>query len=167
MYQTDERAPRGHTRSGTLGFTLIEVMVVMVIMVVAILGFVFGLGASVQDLSASGQSYYALNAARSKVEEMKGRPFGRLYANYGPGSGGETFAVSYEESGKTFTSSRIDFQSRVGVSSISVPPGTYKIILPKYNNWSPGIIQVQPSDPDRVTVNIRLRNGGQVRMTRS
>ena len=78
-----------------------------------------------------------------------------------------SFILTEEESGETFTSSRIDFQSRVGVSSITVPPGTYKIVLPKYNNWSPGTVQVQPSDPDRVTVNIRLRNGGQVRMTRS
>ena len=78
-----------------------------------------------------------------------------------------SFILTEEESGETFTSSRIDFQSRVGISSITVPPGTYKIVLPKYNNWSPGTVQVQPSDPDRVTVNIRLRNGGQVRMTRS
>jgi ABC-type amino acid transport substrate-binding protein len=78
-----------------------------------------------------------------------------------------SFTLTEEESGQRFTSSRIDFQSKVGVSSITVPPGTYKIVLPKYNNWSPGVVQVQPSDPDRVTVNIRLRNGGQVRMTRS
>jgi polar amino acid transport system substrate-binding protein len=78
-----------------------------------------------------------------------------------------SFTLTEEESGKTFTSSRIDFQSQVGVSSITVPPGTYKIVLPKYNNWSPGVVQVQPSDPDRVTVTIRLRTGGQVRMTRS
>lgn len=78
-----------------------------------------------------------------------------------------SFILTEEKSGKSFTSSRIDFQSRVGVSSLTVPPGTYKIVLPKYNNWSPGVVQVQPSDPDRVTVNIRLRTGGQVRMTRS
>jgi ABC-type amino acid transport substrate-binding protein len=78
-----------------------------------------------------------------------------------------SFTLTEAESGKIFTSSRIDFQSRVGVSRITVPPGTYKIVLPKYNNWSPGVVQVQASDPDRVTVNIRLRTGGQVRMTRS
>ena len=78
-----------------------------------------------------------------------------------------SFTLTEAESGKIFTSSRIDFQSRVGVSSITVPPGTYKIVLPKYNNWSPGVVQIQASDPGRVTVNIRLRNGGQVRMTRS
>ena len=78
-----------------------------------------------------------------------------------------SFTLTEEESGQRYTSSRIDFQSKVGVTSITVPPGTYKIVLPKYNNWSPGVVQVQPSDGDRVTVNIRLRNGGQVRMTRS
>jgi len=78
-----------------------------------------------------------------------------------------SFTLTEESTGKRYTSSRIDFQSRVGVSNITVPPGTYKIVLPKYNNWSPGVVQVQPSDPDRVTVNIRLRTGGQVRMTRS
>ncbi|MEE8349030.1 MAG: transporter substrate-binding domain-containing protein [Acidobacteriota bacterium] len=78
-----------------------------------------------------------------------------------------SFTLTEEESGKAFNSSRIDFQKRVGVSRITLPPGTYKIVLPKFNNWSPGVLQVQPSDPDRVTVNIRLRNGGQVRMTRS
>ena len=77
------------------------------------------------------------------------------------------FTLTEEESGESFQSSRIDFQKQVGVSSITIPPGTYKIVLPKYNNWSPGVVQVQASDPDRVTVNIRLRNGGQVRMTRS
>ena len=78
-----------------------------------------------------------------------------------------SFTLTEADSGKVFTSSRVDFQSKVGVSSITVPPGTYKIILPKYNNWSPGVVQIQASDPNRVTVNIRLRNGGQVRMTRS
>ena len=79
----------------------------------------------------------------------------------------QPFTLTEEETGKRYTSSRIDFQSRVGVSNITVPPGTYKIVLPKYNNWSPGAVQIQASDPGRVTVNIRLRNGGQVRMTRS
>ena len=71
MNKIDEHAPRRHLRCGTPGFTMIEIMAVMVILVVAILGFVFGLGASVQDLSASGQSFHALNAARSKVAELK------------------------------------------------------------------------------------------------
>ena len=78
-----------------------------------------------------------------------------------------SFILTDEESGKRYTSSRIDFKNRVGISSLSVPPGSYKIVLPKYNNWSPGVVVVQPSDPNRVTVNIRLQRGGQVRMTRS
>ncbi|MDA2934356.1 transporter substrate-binding domain-containing protein [Acidobacteria bacterium AH-259-D05] len=78
-----------------------------------------------------------------------------------------SFTLTNEESGKRYTSSRIDFPNRIGVSSVTVPPGTYKIVLPKYNNWSPGVVIVQPSDPNRITVNIRLLTGGQVRMTRS
>lgn len=85
------------------GFTMVELMFVMVIIVIALLGFVFGLGVSVQDVSASKQSYVALNAARSKIEEMKGERFRHLYTDYGPGAAGETFAVSYEEEGNTYT----------------------------------------------------------------
>ena len=88
---------------GRAGFTMVELMIVMVILVVALLGFVFGIGVSVQDISASKQSYLALNAARSKIEELKGQRFRTLYANYGPGSGNENFAVTYLEEGKTFT----------------------------------------------------------------
>lgn len=84
------------------GFTLVELMIVMAIIVVAILGFVFGLGVSVQEVSASKQSYMALNAARSKIEELKGERFRGLYADYGPGTTSETFAVTFEEEGKTF-----------------------------------------------------------------
>lgn len=84
------------------GFTLVELMIVMAILVVAILGFVFGLGVSIQEVSASKQSYMALNAARSKIEELKGEKFRYLYTDFGPGSAGQTFAVTYEEEGKTF-----------------------------------------------------------------
>ncbi len=130
LNQNDEHAPRGHTRSGTLGFTLIEIMAVMVILVVAILGFVSGLGASVQNLSASGQSFHALNAARSKVEELRGRPFGRLYADYGPGSGGETFAVSYGEGGKTIT-----LESPEGGSAGRIVFAVNETIIPGDFRW--------------------------------
>ncbi|MCZ6878728.1 MAG: ABC transporter substrate-binding protein [Acidobacteria bacterium] len=77
------------------------------------------------------------------------------------------FTLTEQESGQSFTSSRIDFQSSTGVSSITVPPGTYKLMVPKMNNWSPGIVVVQPSDPNRLTIRIRLQRGGQVRLTRS
>ena len=72
-----------------------------------------------------------------------------------------------QETGQSFTSSRIDFQSSTGVSGIKVPPGSYKLVIPRMNNWSPGIVVVQPSDPNRLTIRIRLQMGGQVRMTRT
>jgi type II secretory pathway pseudopilin PulG len=90
-------------RQGIAGMTMVELMIVMVILVVALLGFVFGLGVTVQDVSASKQSYVALNAARSKIEEMKGQRFRSLYTDFGPGSGSDSFVVTYEEEGKTFT----------------------------------------------------------------
>ena len=78
-----------------------------------------------------------------------------------------SFTLTDEKSGQSYTSSRIDFQKRIGLSNITVPPGRYKLIVRKMNNWSPGIVVVQPSDPERLTIKIRLQRGGQVRMTRS
>lgn len=77
------------------------------------------------------------------------------------------FILTDQDSGETYTSSRINFQSRVGISSTQVPPGTYKITLPKMNNWTPGGVTIVGSDPEQVTVNIRLRRGGSVVLSRS
>lgn len=85
------------------GLTMVELMITMVILVIALLGFVFGLGVSVQDVSASKQSYVALNAARSKVEELKGETFRNLYTDYGPAATASSFPVTYLEEGKTMT----------------------------------------------------------------
>lgn len=93
----------GKSLSSRGAFTMVELMFVLVILVVALLGFIFGVGVSVQDVSASKQSYIALNAARSKIEEMKGHQFNKIYADYGPGSAGETFDVTYEEEGNTYS----------------------------------------------------------------
>jgi ABC-type amino acid transport substrate-binding protein len=78
-----------------------------------------------------------------------------------------TFTLTDEKSGKAYNSSRIDFQGRTGSASVTVPPGSYQLMVRKMNNWSPGMVVVQPSDPERLTVKIRLQRGGQVRMTRS
>lgn len=100
---------KGNQRNGRelpgplAGLTMVELMIAMVILVVALLSFIFGLGVSIQDVSATRQSYTALNAARSKVEELKGLKFRNVYGDFGPGTAGETFAVSYEEEGKTLT----------------------------------------------------------------
>jgi len=78
-----------------------------------------------------------------------------------------SFRLTHQESGKVHSSSRIDFKGRVGVTSVSLVPGIYKVVLPKMNNWSPGSVQIRANDPERVTVNIVLQQGGTVRMTRS
>jgi prepilin-type N-terminal cleavage/methylation domain-containing protein len=91
----------GKSLSFTKGLTLIEIMMVMVILVVAILGFAYGLGVNVQEVSVTKQSSVAMNAARSKVEEMKGHTFQDLLTDYGPNSANATFAVAYEEEEKT------------------------------------------------------------------
>ena len=84
------------------GLSMVELMIVMVILVVALLGFVFGLGVSVQDVGASRLSYVAMSAARSKVEELKGYDFNNFYADFGPCSAGQEFEVSYAEEGNTY-----------------------------------------------------------------
>ena len=77
-----------------------------------------------------------------------------------------TFTLTEEKSGQSYNSSRIDFQSSTGSASVTVPPGSYKLLVRRMNNWSPGVVVVQPSDPERLTIRIRLQRGGQVRMTR-
>lgn len=78
-----------------------------------------------------------------------------------------TFTLTDEKSGKAYNSSRIDFKGRTGSASVTVPPGSYQLMVRKMNNWSPGLVVVQPSDPDRLTIKIRLQRGGRVRMERS
>ena len=78
-----------------------------------------------------------------------------------------SFRLTHQETGKVHNSSRIDFKGRVGVTSVTLVPGIYKLVLPKMNNWSPGAVQIRAKDPERVTVNIVLQRGGTVRMTRS
>lgn len=99
-FQTEDRVSRGGPCSG---LSMVELMLVMVILVVAILGFVYGLGVNLQGVSVSKHASLALNAARSKVEELKAHSFRSTYADYGPGSGSETFAVTYDEGGRTYT----------------------------------------------------------------
>ncbi len=77
-----------------------------------------------------------------------------------------TFTLTDEKSGQSYNSSRIDFKGSTGSASVTVRPGRYKLMVRKMNNWSPGIVVVQPSDPERLTIKIRLQMGGQVRMTR-
>jgi hypothetical protein len=75
------------------------VVIAMAILVTALLGFVWGIGVSVQEVGSTKLSYIAANAARSKIEEMKTQPFDELYAKYGPNTGGSIFPVAYSEDG--------------------------------------------------------------------
>jgi len=77
-----------------------------------------------------------------------------------------SFTLTNTESGKAFTTSKIDFQGRTGVSSVSVPPGNYRVYLQKFN-FSPGSVQLIESDPDQITVTIRLQANGNIVMRRS
>ncbi len=77
-----------------------------------------------------------------------------------------TFTLTDEKSGQSYNSSRIDFKGSTGSASLTLQPGRYKLMVRRMNNWSPGIVVVQPSDPERLTIKIRLQRGGQVRMTR-
>jgi len=77
-----------------------------------------------------------------------------------------TFTLTDEKTDQSYSSSLIDFQSSTGSASVTVPPGRYKLMVRRMNNWSPGVVVVQPSDPERLTIKIRLQRGGQVRLTR-
>ena len=77
-----------------------------------------------------------------------------------------TFTLIDEKSGQSYNSSRIDFKGSTGSASVTLQPGSYKLLVRRMNNWSPGLVVVQPSDPERLTIKIRLQRGGQVRMTR-
>lgn len=63
-------------------------------------------------------------------------------------------------SGQSFSSSRIDFQGRVGVASASIPPGDYVLSLPKFNFSTS--VQINPTDPKSIPIRIQLTSGGVV-----
>ncbi|MFQ5740833.1 MAG: substrate-binding periplasmic protein [Acidobacteriota bacterium] len=77
-----------------------------------------------------------------------------------------SFVLTNRSSGKTYTASRIDFKGPVGVSAVNVPPGNYSVVLPKFN-FRPGTILVLESDPNRISVNIRLQADNRAKITRS
>ncbi len=71
-----------------------------------------------------------------------------------------------ESGGQSHTSSRINFEGRTGVSSVTVPPGKYSVTITKFNTTF-GTLLILPDDPLRVNVNIRLQASGQFRMTKA
>ena len=68
--------------------------------------------------------------------------------------------------GQSYTSSRINFEGRTGVSSVTVPPGRYSVTLTKFNTTF-GTLLILPDDPLRINVNIRLQARGQFTMTKA
>lgn len=70
-----------------------------------------------------------------------------------------SFILRNQSTGQTFNTSRIDFQGRVGVASVSVPPGMYTLSLPRFNLNTPPV-QISSADPSRVGINIRITGSG-------
>lgn len=70
------------------------------------------------------------------------------------------FILKNQTSGSSYNTSRIDFRGPVGYAGTKVPPGTYTLSLPKFNFSA--VIQITPSDPGQVPINIRLKSGGEL-----
>ena len=66
---------------------------------------------------------------------------------------------------QTYSSSRINFEGRTGISSVKVPPGRYSVTLTKFNTTF-GTLLILPDDPLSIDVNIRLQASGQFTMTK-
>lgn len=77
-----------------------------------------------------------------------------------------SFVLTNRSTGQSYPTSRIDFRGSTGYSSVNVPPGNYRVSLPKFN-FSPGEVLIRGSDANNVTVRIVLRGDGSVVMTRS
>ena len=72
-----------------------------------------------------------------------------------------------ESGGPSHTSSRINFgEGRTGVSSVTVPPGSYSVTITKFNTTF-GTLLILPDDPLKINVNIRLQASGQFTMTKA
>ena len=76
------------------------------------------------------------------------------------------FVFKNQQSGESYPTSRIRFQGRVGVSSASVPIGTYALSLPQFN-LNAGTVSVSSSDPQKVNVTIRLRADNSIELGKS
>ncbi len=76
------------------------------------------------------------------------------------------FVLTDQSSGESYASSRINFQGRTGFSSVQVPPGTYRVILPKFN-FTAGTVFISTNDANRIGLDIRFRTDGTFEMVRS
>ncbi len=75
------------------------------------------------------------------------------------------FVLKGEEDGKTYSTSRIKFRGRVGVTSTEVPPGTYSLSLPKFK-FNAGKVSIGATDPIEVNITIRLKANNSVVVTK-
>jgi len=71
------RRPRGDR-----GLTLLEIIIAMGILVVAIIGIMSALVSAIRVDEATAEQVRALNACKSKIEEMKTVPFAEAWARY-------------------------------------------------------------------------------------
>lgn len=76
------------------------------------------------------------------------------------------FVLTDRTSGRSYSTSRIDFQGRVGVSLVNVPPGEYSLALPRFN-FQAGNINISPADGSQVNISIRLQADNSVVVTKS
>lgn len=67
---------------------------------------------------------------------------------------------------KSYNSSRIRFEGRVGVSQATVPPGEYYLSLPRMNLRA-GTIYINATDPSRVNITIRLQADNSIMVRKS
>ena len=95
-----------------------------------------------------------------RISKERGNPFD-LYrvANL-------RFVFKDQQSGGSYSTSRIRFQGRVGVSSARIPIGTYSLSLPKFN-LNAGTVSVRSSDAEKVNVTIRLRADNSIELGKS
>jgi hypothetical protein len=78
-----------------------------------------------------------------------------------------SFQLTHQQSGKVHSSSRIDFKNNlgsVGMSSVTVIPGIYNIMLPGMMGTPGRKVQIRANDPEHITLSIILLPGGTVRM---
>ena len=76
------------------------------------------------------------------------------------------FVFKNQQSGESFSTSRIHFRGRVGISSATVPIGDYLLFLPKFN-LNAGSVSVKKSDPEKIEFTIRLRSDNSIELGKS
>jgi len=76
------------------------------------------------------------------------------------------FVFKNQQSGESYSTSRIRFRGRVGITSATVPIGDYLLSLPKFN-LNAGTVSVETSDPEKIEFTIRLRADNSIELGKS